>query len=155
MKEPVDHILRPRLPWRSPTNPTITECGYDATKVKTITRDEYKARYKELGRQRCAMLTCMTCGDTVGRWGTWDDDPRLALGREIEWERGGSYYHSREDRGRLLRDELTIIAQLVETHHAEFAAALIEMQQRREWNEKKAALQQKPKQKPVPTIGGL
>mgnify|MGYP001599520162 CR=1 FL=1 len=37
MKEPVDHVLRPRLPWRSPSDPAITECGYDASKVKTIT----------------------------------------------------------------------------------------------------------------------
>lgn len=36
MKEPVDHILRPQLPWR--TDAGITECGYDATKVAGIPR---------------------------------------------------------------------------------------------------------------------
>ena len=32
MKEPVDHILRPKLPWRTGEG-AITECGYDAAKV--------------------------------------------------------------------------------------------------------------------------
>jgi hypothetical protein len=58
MKEPVDHILRPQLPWR--TGGGITECGYDASKVQTLTREEYFARLKDLGQQRCAMMTCMT-----------------------------------------------------------------------------------------------
>jgi hypothetical protein len=31
MKEPVDHILRPALPWRGDEG-AITECGYDANK---------------------------------------------------------------------------------------------------------------------------
>lgn len=154
MKEPVDHILRSRLPWRDPNDTPITECGYDASKVKTITRDEFFRREKELGRQRCALLTCMTCGDTVKRWGTWDKDPRLAMGREIEWERGGQYWSSREDRGQRLKDELTVIASLIEAHRAEFDAALAELIQRREWNEKKAAMQQKPKQ-PKRSSGGF
>ena len=63
MKEPVDHILRPRLPWRSPDAPAITECGYNAVKVKTITRDGFLAREKDWGRQRAALFTCMTCAD--------------------------------------------------------------------------------------------
>lgn len=99
MKDPVDHILRPRLPWRGDEG-AITECGYDASKVRTLTREEYFQRLKDLGRQRCALLTCMTCADTAGRWGTWADDPRLALEREITWERGGGY-RARTDRGGL------------------------------------------------------
>ena len=145
VKEPVDHILRPRLPWRAPDEAPITECGYDATKVKTITRDELKQRAKDLGRQRTAMLTCMTCSGTVERWGTWDDDPRLALGREIEWERGGAYWRSRDDHGYRLRDELTAINALIEAHRDEFDVQIKEIEQRREWLEKKAALEKKPK----------
>lgn len=148
MKEPVDHIIRPRLPWRSPNDPAITECGYDASKVKTITRVELFQRLKDLGQQRAAMLTCMTCSDTARRWGTWDDDPRLALQREIEWERGGHYWSARSDRGCLLRDELSAIAFLIEAHQGEFATLVTEIAQRRDWNEKKAALQQKPKTRP-------
>src|SRR5215510_8447013 len=86
MKEPVDHIVRPQLPWRTARDVAITECGYDASKVKAVTRVEYFARLKELGQQRTAILTCMTCSDTARRWGTWDDDARKALEREIDWE---------------------------------------------------------------------
>lgn len=33
MKEPVDHILRPSLPWREAS--AMTECGLNAASVKT------------------------------------------------------------------------------------------------------------------------
>lgn len=134
MKEPVDHILRPRLPWRTDEG-AITECGYNAAKVKALTRDEAVRRFKELGKQRFAMFTCMTCMDTAERWGTWDADPRKALQREIDWE----CQWRRTDHGARLRDELLAIADLIETHRDEFAAKVTEIEQRREWNEKKAA----------------
>jgi|SRR5580765_4858634 hypothetical protein len=148
MKEPVDHILRSRLPWRQPDEGAITECGYDASKVATITRAAFLQRQKDLGVQRTALLTCMTCSDTARRWGTWDDDARLALGREIEWERGSNYGRAREDRGHRLKDELLAIAALIEAHREEFDAAITAGQQRREWLEKKAAMQRKPKTAP-------
>lgn len=138
MKEPVDHILRPSLPWRA-GEPGITECGFDASKVKTLTRDEAKQRFKDLGRQRTAMMTCMTCIDTANRWGTWDDDQRQAMDREIAWEWGGGY-RAREDRGCRLKDELIAIAALIEAHRDEFDSHINETEQRRAWNEKKAAL---------------
>lgn len=131
MKEPVDHILRPRLPWRSPDDPAITECGYDASKVKTLTRDEFAARLKEMGSQRAALFTCMTCSQTAQRYPTWEKDPRRALEREITWECGWRG----DRRGHRLRDELMAIAALVEAHPEEFRAAI----ERREWLEKKAA----------------
>lgn len=146
VKEPVDHILRPRLPWRSPDEGAVTECGFDASKVKTLTRDEFAQRMKDLGRQRCAILTCMTCSETAGRWGTWDDDPRMALQREIEWEQRGRW--SREDRGQRLKDELLAIADLVAAHREEFDAAVTASEQRRAWLEKKAAMERKPKPAP-------
>lgn len=133
MKEPVDHIIRPSLPWRAPGEAAITECGYDASKVKTLTREEFFQRLKGLGRQRTAMLTCMTCSDTAARWGTWDDDPRKAVEREINWE-----CRYRNERGTQLRDELTAIAALVEAHKEEFAAILGETTRRREWLKQKA-----------------
>ena len=151
MKEPVDHIIRPLLPWRT-SEGAITECGYDASKVKALTRDEYKARVRELGQQRAAMLTCMTCSDTIRRWCTWEEDPRGAIGREVEWERGGYYYRSRDDRGTRLRDELMAIAGLIEAHPDEFAQLIEMLQRRRDWLEKKEAVAKKPKQ---PPIGGL
>lgn len=141
MKEPVDHILRPRLPWRRPDEVPVTECGYDATKVKTLARAEYFKRRKELGEQRTAMLTCMTCSDTARRWGTWDDDPRLAMQREIEWERGRPYWSTYADKnGHRLKDELIAIATLIKAHAEEFEAMIVANNQRREWLEKKAAM---------------
>ena len=132
MKEPVDHILRPQLPWR--TDAGITECGHDAARVPTITRDEWLKRLKEMGARRTTILTCMTCSDTAKRWGTWEDDPRKAVGREVQWESAW-----REDRGDRLRVELLAIAALIDTHRDEFDATIANIEQRREWNEKKAA----------------
>jgi hypothetical protein len=149
MKEPVDHILRPQLPWRDGGG--VTECGYDASKVKTLTREEYFSRVKELGTQRSAMLTCMTCGDTARRWGTWEDDPRKALQREIEWETYSRW--SRDERGARLRDELLAVAELIANHREEFDAHIAHTEQRRSWNEMKAAA--KPKPQATPIRGGL
>lgn len=149
MKEPVDHIERPRLPWRD--SGSITECGFDASKVKTLTREEFFAREKELGQQRCAMLTCMTCSQTAQRWGKWGDDPRMALQREIEWERGG-YWGGRTDRGQLLKDELLAIAALIEAHRDEFEATVATTEQRREWLKRKAEMEKRPKQRPMPSL---
>jgi hypothetical protein len=146
MKEPVDHIMRPRLPWRS-VGDAITECGYDATKVKTLTREEYHARYKELGRQRIAMLTCMTCMDTNARYAHWADDPRQAMSREIDWEvRWGRENTDHEQR---LRDELFAIAELIAAHPYEFDQLVDTLKRRRDWlDQKKAAEAQRKKAKP-------
>lgn len=142
VKEPVDHILRPRLPWRSPDEPSVTECGYDASKVKTLTRAEYFQRRKDLGDQRSAMFTCMTCSQTAGRYPTWIDDPRRAIEREVVWECGSGYLGRNSDRrGQLLRDELMAIAALIEAHPDEFQSLIADMVQRREWLEKKAVLE--------------
>jgi len=142
MKEPVDHIIRPQLPWR--TVGAITECGLDASKVKTLTREEFTARLKDYGQQRTAMMTCMTCSDTARRFGTWEDDPRHALHREIEWETRGARYWSRDERGVRLRDELNSIAALIEAHREEFDANIALAEQRRAWNEQKAARKSEP-----------
>lgn len=147
MKEPVDHILRPSLPWR--TEGAITECGYDASQVKVLTRNEFFSRVKEYGRQRTALLTCMTCSDTAGRWKTWDEDPRQAMEREINWERGNGY-RARTDRGERLQDELIALAALVETHREEFEASVTARVQRREWLDKKAANARKPPPRKYP-----
>jgi hypothetical protein len=148
VKDPVDHVLRPSLPWRVSGEGAITECGYDASKVKTLTRAEYFQREKDLGKQRTAMLTCMTCADTAKRWGTWDDDTRLALEREIQWERGNLYYRTRDDRGERLRDELTAIAALIEAHRDEFVAHIEATERRREWLGKKVALEHRQRAAP-------
>lgn len=137
MKEPVDHILRPQLPWRADSG--VTECGYDATKVKTLTRPEFFQRLKDFGRQRTMLLTCMTCAETAARWGTWEDDPRKALEREITWECGWR----RNDRGNRLKDELLAIAALIDANPGKFAELVSANEQRRCWLEKKAAREAK------------
>lgn len=141
MKEPVDHILRVPLPWRSASD--LTECGLEAINGQTITREVFIQRVKDLGQQRAAMLTCMTCAQTAGRHGTWADDPRQAMSREIEWEGNGRWAH--RDRGQLLKDELLAIAELIEAHREEFDASIKETEGRREWLTRKAAMEKKPK----------
>jgi hypothetical protein len=131
MKEPVDHIVRPSLPWR-PEFPALTECGYDASKVKVITREAHAKRIKEYGQQRAAMLTCMTCSQTAHRWESWQSDPRKAIGREVEWEAG---WH--RDRGDQLKDELLAIEALIAAHPEEFRAYLSDLGARREWQQRK------------------
>lgn len=142
MKQPVDHILRSQLPWRDPSAPAITECGYEASKVKTITREQFAARQKELGEQRCSLFTCMTCAQTVERWETWDEDPRKAVGREVEWEasRWGA------DRGNQLKDELVALAAIAQAHRAEFESIIQGIRERRDWQERKAAKTPEPKE---------
>jgi hypothetical protein len=134
VKEPVDHILRPSLPWR--TQSGITECGLNAGSVSTLTREAYFARLRDMGQQRTALLTCMTCGDTARRWVTWAEDPRRALEREIQWETAWRHRNN----GDLLHDELVAIAALIEAHREEFANSLRVTSQRRAWLEQKAAL---------------
>lgn len=140
MKEPVDHILRPRLPWRAETEPAITECGYDASKVKTLTRDEFVARLKDFGRTRTAMVTCVTCSETAQRWGTWEQDPRAAIEREIQWETR----FSRSERGVRLRDELEALAYIALTHRDEFERLVADLRKRREWVKLKAEREAPP-----------
>lgn len=138
MKEPVDHVLRPQLPWRS-SDSAITECGYDASKVKAISRDELRARLRDMGQQRTAILTCMTCVDTACRWLTWDQDPRQALEREIQWEHRGRW--SNDDRGKRLYFELLAVASLVDAHRAEFDEHLARLQGIEAWQATKAERQ--------------
>lgn len=131
MKEPVDHIERPRLPWRSPDEPAVTECGYDASKVKTLTRDQFFARLKDYGAHRTALFTCMTCIQAAHQWPIWNDNPRKALEREIVWEcRSGKHGHR-------LREELLAIEALIANHRQEFAGLLETRRRRQEWVERK------------------
>ena len=143
MKEPVDHIQRPLLPWRGQDG-AMTECGFDASKVSTLTREQFLQRLKDYGQQRTAMMTCMTCSNTATRWATWEDDPRQALDREIQWERGGGY-RARNDRGERLKDELMAIAVLVEAHREVFDEIVTSRERRREWLSKKAAKKEQGK----------
>lgn len=143
MKEPVDHILRPQLPWRSCLT-SITECGYNAASVKSLTREAFAARLKGYGEQRTALVTCMTCMHTAQRWPTWEQDARLALQREIEWE--AVHWNARvkqviqysKERGHSLLDELRAIEALIAAHPQEFRELLAGVDARRQWLARKA-----------------
>ena len=133
MKEPVDHIERPRLPWRSVDEPAVTECGYDASKVKTLTRDQFDKRLKDYGQQRTAMVTCMTCIQAARSWPTWSVDPRKAVEREITWEcrwRSGKHGHR-------LKDELLAIETLIANNREDFDLLLETSRSRQAWLERK------------------
>ena len=84
---PIVHVVRPRPPWRS-AEFELTECGLSPSEHQSIERADFVKRYKDLGRERSAMLTCMTCMTTFERYGgvgqfylpaTWEDDPVHAL----------------------------------------------------------------------------
>jgi hypothetical protein len=112
-KEPIEHVLRPHLPWRDEAD--LTECGLDAARTVAIERPAFLAKLKQLGDRRTAMLTCMTCFETSRRWLDWDNDPRQALLREIQHEGHGPHA-----RGNQLRDELRALAVLASEHQEEF-----------------------------------
>ena len=139
MKEPVDHVLRPQLPWRT-SDAAITECGFDASKVKTITREQLHQRFRDMGRQRTVILTCMTCSETATRWAEWACDPRQAVEREIQWEQRGRW--SSEDHGKRLHFELLAIAELIEAHREEFDQSVRRLHGVDSWQATKSEKQQ-------------
>lgn len=118
MKEPIEHIERPYLPWRVKEE-SLTECGILAVKVRTLTRSDFHRRLKEWGERRTAITTCMTCTDAAKRWTDWQTDPRQAIEREILWEGIGSRWGNK-DHGVRLRNELKAIEILIKKHLNEF-----------------------------------
>jgi hypothetical protein len=118
VKEELDHVLRPPLPWREVT---MTECGLDPTGKKVLTNEQFIARCKEYGQQRTAMVTCMTCLNTVQRWLN-GQSLTAQVGREID--RVGGKWSRAHDDGGLLENELRAIQLLVEAHREEFDATV-------------------------------
>lgn len=115
----ITHIERTVLPWRSEK---ATECGLDASRHPTWTREEAIAKAKELGSQRFSMFACMTCCNTMQRHpASWQDDPASCLVRHAE---PMTMRWGREDTGekRRFADELRAISMLIETHRDEFDA---------------------------------
>lgn len=105
---PLDHIMRPDLPWRVAVT---TECGKAAKNVKSVIgREAFNERLKKYGRQRTAFTVCMTCAATANRWADFRLNPVDALRREV-------YGGRTEDQ---FEDELRAIAALVEAHREEF-----------------------------------
>jgi len=107
---PIEHLLRPVLPWQ--TDRELTECGRDIAGLAVITRDECRAKIKKQGQQRAAMTTCMTCAETSDRWPHWDTDPLRAVARQV-----GTSWREADPQ---LRDEFLAIAALIAEHRDEF-----------------------------------
>lgn len=133
MKDPVDHIGRPPLPWR---DSALTECGRPINDVaKVVSRDEAVARWKDQGAARAAYTLCMTCVQTADRHrSTWETSPIARFMRECEelqWvtrlgrrNAGPDTPDPREQRADLVTRELRAIAMLIEAHRDEFDAAV-------------------------------
>ena len=117
----ITHIERSPLPWRPER---ATECGLDATRHPTWTRDDAKSKRKEMGRQRFSLFCCMTCLSTMERHSTWEEDPASCLVRHAQpmalsrWGRRGET----KEEVRRFADELRAIAALIERHREEFDA---------------------------------
>jgi hypothetical protein len=115
MKEELDHVLRPSLPWREMN---VTECGLDQAGRNVLSNEEFIARCKEYGQQRTAMVTCMTCLNTVQRWYRHGEGLTARVGREID-RVGGKWGLALTDGGQL-DNEFKALQLLIEAHRAEF-----------------------------------
>lgn len=111
--QPLEHVARAALPWR--TDPPLTECGKPHDGRPVLTRDEFVAKVRRLGRQRAAMSTCMTCWGAAERRTNWGQDPVAVMRREC-----GDWAHT-DSR---LRDELLALAALADAHRDEFEQLL-------------------------------
>jgi hypothetical protein len=119
MKNPVDHVARPSLPWR-PVSP-VTECGRPVNDVaQVISRDDLAAKLREQGKQRAAMSTCMTCMGNSEEWATWNQDPVQAVTRETY----GTRMRPTSGPDDLFRRELLALGELVSRHRTEFEVIL-------------------------------
>ncbi|MBF6302284.1 hypothetical protein IU459_32795 [Nocardia amamiensis] len=119
-QEPLDHVLRPSLPWR---DEELTECGRPAVDVASaITADDLTARVKRIGQQRTAFTVCMTCAGRVEYSSTWERYPIAVLERELQ--RAGIHppglSRSTKPEAARMTAELRAIAALIEAHREEF-----------------------------------
>jgi hypothetical protein len=105
--EPLSHIRRPDLPWRTSR---MTECGRPIDDVKKVMeRREALALVEKHGKQRAAFLLCMTCTTTARQYRTWEEDPAGALARE--------FFGATDPK---LGAELRALGALVAAHREEF-----------------------------------
>jgi hypothetical protein len=116
---PLDHLARPPLPWRLCA--TLTECGKTLTELdpaRVITADTLARRIRDLGKQRAAYTTCMTCADTAERWRSIDPEPLVVFLREAE----AVQYRTRRNvaRREALTAEVEAITALIAAHREEF-----------------------------------
>lgn len=112
-EEPLTHIARTPLPWRDATK---TVCGHPVSQYAdglVLNLADAQAMLRRLGKQRMALVTCMTCAHNIGHWAEWDRDP---VGR-MERECSGGGYRRQEP---MIEGELRAIAELIRLHRDEF-----------------------------------
>lgn len=108
---PLEHIERAALPWR---DERLTECGLPTAGHPVLTRDQWIEKVRQLGKQRAAFTTCMTCWEAAQRNAAWSDDPVRAITRAAsDWRRKD-----------LFADELRAIALLLDAHREEYRETL-------------------------------
>lgn len=113
MTGPIEHSIRPPLPWR---DDRITECGRPVADVASaLTREEMVAKVRRQGQQRAAMTSCMTCWSTANRHLDWDRHPSSVIERYLS-----SRWRTQDEDEPLIDRELRAIALLIEGHRAEF-----------------------------------
>ena len=120
--EPLKHIRRVSLPWRS-EELVLTECGRVAANHPSVSVDEAKESVKKLGERRTSFLFCVTCLDACRR-SAWRAERTDALFAAIEREVDRA--NTRQPDEQFVR-ELHAIALLVDAHRAEFDMILADM----------------------------
>lgn len=117
----ITHIERSPLPWRPER---ATECGLDASRHPTWTREEAAEKQRALGTQRFSMFACMTCLNTAGRHAMWETDPASCMVRHAAPMAVGMWGFPQEadHEKRRFADELRAIAALIANHREEFDA---------------------------------
>jgi hypothetical protein len=121
--EPLQHILRPALPWQTER---LTECGRNPDDFReglVIDRVEVKRLLAAHGKQRVAFMVCMTCfGRSNYSHDSWEDNPASVMRRHCERAGFGS------DPSLAINVELRALALLVEAHREEFDQAVRDLQ---------------------------
>jgi len=101
-KQPVVHVLRAPLPWRSSR---LTECGLLAEKVG-------RAVILETAQKLYLQETKLVCASCVQNWGTKSE---TSLEREVSWSR-----RSQRHKDHFVEWELQAIGELVTRYQSEF-----------------------------------
>lgn len=112
---PLTHIARTALPWRDDAL-SRTICGHPVSQYaegRVVNLKDARGDVRRLGRQRFALLYCMTCASWANRWAEWDADPVARMEREIT----GGAFGKREP---IVVHELRAIAALIAAHEDEF-----------------------------------
>jgi len=110
-KRVIEHVQRPRIPWRK--DEPLTECGLSVTGPHVLTRETFLRKLKEQGVQRAMLSTCYTCGETAQRHPDWNKSPSGCIDRET-----GGFGH--REKSKTLDRELRALAALVARHPEEF-----------------------------------